>query len=81
MEEYGITVPQGEVASYAMAAKDTAEKLGKEGEEEGMERERESSLFPTGGGAVVVKAQVLAGGRGKGQFLNGQKGGVRIAQS
>lgn len=30
---------------------------------------------------VVVKAQVLAGGRGKGQFESGLKGGVKIAYS
>jgi succinyl-CoA synthetase beta subunit len=29
---------------------------------------------------VVVKAQVLAGGRGKGVFSNGFKGGVQIAK-
>lgn len=28
---------------------------------------------------LVVKAQVLAGGRGKGTFKNGFKGGVRMA--
>ena len=30
---------------------------------------------------VVVKAQVLAGGRGKGKFKNGFQGGVHIATS
>lgn len=28
---------------------------------------------------LVIKAQVLAGGRGKGSFKNGFKGGVRMA--
>ena len=28
---------------------------------------------------MVVKAQVLAGGRGKGHFSSGLKGGVKIA--
>ncbi|PVV04874.1 hypothetical protein BB560_000606 [Smittium megazygosporum] len=32
-------------------------------------------------GPVVVKAQVLAGGRGKGHFKNGFKGGVHVANS
>lgn len=27
---------------------------------------------------MVIKAQVLAGGRGKGTFDNGLKGGVRV---
>lgn len=27
---------------------------------------------------LVLKAQVLAGGRGKGSFKNGLKGGVRV---
>ena len=30
---------------------------------------------------MVIKAQVLAGGRGKGHFDNGLKGGVRIVYS
>jgi len=30
---------------------------------------------------MVVKAQVLAGGRGKGTFTNGLKGGVRPVYS
>jgi succinyl-CoA synthetase beta subunit len=34
-----------------------------------------------GGEDVVIKAQVLAGGRGKGTFDNGFKGGVRVVYS
>lgn len=30
---------------------------------------------------MVIKAQVLAGGRGKGSFDNGFKGGVRVIYS
>ena len=30
---------------------------------------------------MVIKAQVLAGGRGKGTFDNGLKGGVRLIYS
>ena len=30
---------------------------------------------------MVIKAQVLAGGRGKGHFDNGLKGGVRVIYS
>ncbi len=35
--------------------------------------------FDEGGHESVIKAQVLAGGRGKGEFSSGLKGGVRIA--
>lgn len=38
-------------------------------------------LTKLGGEDVVVKAQVLAGGRGKGTFDNGWKGGVRVVHS
>ncbi len=31
------------------------------------------------GGAAVIKAQVLAGGRGKGRFDSGLQGGVKLA--
>ena len=34
-----------------------------------------------GAGEIVVKAQVHAGGRGKGMFRNGFKGGVHIVKS
>jgi succinyl-CoA synthetase beta subunit len=34
-----------------------------------------------GGEDMVIKAQVLAGGRGKGSFENGLKGGVRVIYS
>ncbi|KAF2803870.1 succinyl-CoA ligase-like protein subunit beta [Mytilinidion resinicola] len=34
-----------------------------------------------GGDDIVIKAQVLAGGRGKGTFDNGFKGGVRVVYS
>ena len=33
------------------------------------------------GGTVVVKAQIHAGGRGKGTFTNGFKGGVKLAKN
>ena len=33
------------------------------------------------GDDMVIKAQVLAGGRGKGTFDNGLKGGVRVIYS
>lgn len=39
------------------------------------------SLCVSGSKDLVVKAQVLAGGRGKGTFEGGLKGGVRIVYS
>lgn len=36
---------------------------------------------PIGSDDLVVKAQVLAGGRGKGTFDNGFRGGVHLAQT
>jgi succinyl-CoA synthetase beta subunit len=42
------------------------------------EAEAEAKAF---GGPVVVKAQVLAGGRGKGHFANGFQGGVHMADT
>ena len=33
------------------------------------------------GGQAVIKAQILAGGRGKGTFENGFKGGVHVVSS
>lgn len=43
--------------------------------------EAESAARSLGGGKVVVKAQVHAGGRGKGTFKNGFQGGVHLAET
>ena len=40
--------------------------------------EAEAIAQKIGGDDMVIKAQVLAGGRGKGTFDNGLKGGVRV---
>ncbi|XP_062907359.1 succinate--CoA ligase [ADP-forming] subunit beta, mitochondrial-like isoform X1 [Mobula hypostoma] len=61
LEDAGISVPMGKVASTPQEAYDAAKVIG-------------SRDF-------VVKAQVLAGGRGKGVFEGGLKGGVQIAYS
>jgi succinyl-CoA synthetase beta subunit len=42
---------------------------------------RPSGAKRVGGGGLVVKAQIHAGGRGKGTFTNGFKGGVHIVKS
>ena len=44
-------------------------------------RHGSSRLMRAGGDDAVIKAQVLAGGRGKGTFDNGFKGGVRVVYS
>ncbi|KAF2718858.1 succinate--CoA ligase subunit beta [Polychaeton citri CBS 116435] len=44
-------------------------------------KEAEKIASSIGGDDMVIKAQVLAGGRGKGHFDNGFKGGVRIVYS
>ncbi|KAF3042410.1 Succinate--CoA ligase [ADP-forming] subunit beta, mitochondrial [Didymella heteroderae] len=61
LEQYGVGVPKGGVATNAAEA----EKIAKD----------------IGGDDAVIKAQVLAGGRGKGTFDNGFKGGVRVVYS
>jgi len=43
--------------------------------------EAEAVAKKIGGDDMVIKAQVLAGGRGKGTFDNGLKGGVRVIYS
>ena len=44
-------------------------------------KEAEQIASKIAGDDIVIKAQVLAGGRGKGHFDNGFKGGVRIVYS
>lgn len=43
--------------------------------------EAESAARSLGGGPVVVKSQIHAGGRGKGTFKNGFQGGVHLVKS
>lgn len=44
-------------------------------------KEAEEVAKKIGGDDMVIKAQVLAGGRGKGTFDTGFKGGVRVIYS
>ena len=62
MKEFGVPVPRGAVASTPEEA----------------ERIAAESLKGTSSSDVVIKAQVLAGGRGLGTFSNGFHGGVHI---
>ena len=41
-------------------------------------KEADSIAKKIGGHDLVIKAQVLAGGRGKGHFESGLKGGVKV---
>src|SRR6478609_2992173 len=43
--------------------------------------EAERAAKDLGGGELVVKAQIHAGGRGKGTFTNGFKGGVKLCKT
>lgn len=65
MKAQGITVPKGHVAFSAEEAEKVAHEL----------------LDGKQNADVVVKAQVLAGGRGLGTFTNGFHGGVHVATS
>ena len=62
MKEFGVPVPRGAVASTPEEA----------------ERIAAASLGGSSSADVVIKAQVLAGGRGLGTFSNGFHGGVHI---
>ena len=39
-----------------------------------------TSFSNTGVNEIVLKAQILAGGRGKGEFSSGLKGGVQVTR-
>lgn len=62
LKKSGILVPQYKVATTAEEAGQIAKEFGD----------------TTGTKDVVLKAQVLAGGRGKGHFESGLKGGVKV---
>src|SRR2546430_10434943 len=51
------------------------------GKAAGSPAEAERAAKDLGGGELVVKAQIHAGGRGKGTFTNGFKGGVHFCKS
>ena len=51
------------------------------GKAAGSPAEAERAAKDLGGGELVVKAQIHAGGRGKGTFTNGFKGGVQLCKS
>ena len=73
LAEYGIPTPRGKVAKTVDEAAKIAQTFGTKG--------LDRRLIWLGTDDFVVKAQVLAGGRGKGSFDNGFKGGVHTAST
>jgi succinyl-CoA synthetase beta subunit len=67
LEKFGVATTRGKVASTPEEAEAIARELG--------------SASPARTIDIVVKAQVHAGGRGKGTFKNGFKGGVHVVKS
>ena len=72
LEKFGVATTRGKVASTPEEAEQIAHEIGNIDLATGRVR-------PTGG--LVVKAQIHAGGRGKGAFTNGFKGGVHRVKS
>jgi succinyl-CoA synthetase beta subunit len=73
LQKFGVATPRGKVASTPEEAEQVARDLGDVAE----------PGCPPGAKRVdlVVKAQIHAGGRGKGTFTNGFKGGVHVVKS
>src|SRR6266700_8451238 len=65
LQKFGVAKPRGKVASTPDEAEQIARELG-------------DVAAATG---LVVKAQIHAGGRGKGTFKNGFKGGVHVRKT
>ena len=64
-EKYDVASPNGQVAGTAEEAEAAAR-----------------AIIANGGGKqLVIKAQVHAGGRGKGTFKNGFQGGVHLVET
>ena len=79
--QYGVGVPKGEVARSASEAEAVAKSIGTHPRTLSKHGHDEPADSDAGGEDMVIKAQVLAGGRGKGTFDNGLKGGVRVIYS
>src|SRR6202035_854039 len=67
LQKFGVATPRGKVASTPDEAEQIAREL--------------VSAGPARTVDLVVKAQIHAGGRGKGTFKNGFKGGVHVVKS
>jgi succinyl-CoA synthetase beta subunit len=73
LQKFGVATPRGKVASTPEEAEQVARDLGGVAEAGGPPDAKSVDL--------VVKAQIHAGGRGKGTFTNGFKGGVHVVKS
>jgi len=69
LQKYGVATPAGKAARTPDEAEQAAREIG---------GSDPSTALRTG---LVVKAQIHAGGRGKGTFTNGFKGGVHLCKS
>jgi succinyl-CoA synthetase beta subunit len=69
LQKFGVATPRGKVASTPDEAEAIAREIG--------EADPSTALRTS----IVVKAQIHAGGRGKGTFTNGFKGGVHVVRS
>jgi succinyl-CoA synthetase beta subunit len=67
LQKFGVATPRGKVASTPEEAEQVARELG--------------SIDVATATELVVKAQIHAGGRGKGTFTNGFNGGVHVVKS
>ena len=65
MDKYGVTTQRGEPATTAEQARKIAEAIKKKNPN----------------AELILKAQIHAGGRGKGTFVDGFKGGVKICKT
>lgn len=83
LRRVGIPTPRGSVARSPEEVIKIAQKLGRQS----ISVLFVSRCFAQSGVScpeckdIVIKAQVLAGGRGKGEFDSGLKGGVKIVYS
>jgi succinyl-CoA synthetase beta subunit len=72
LQKFGVATPRGKVASTPEEVEQVARELGDVDLATGRVRRIVG---------LVVKAQIHAGGRGKGTFTNGFKGGVHVVKS
>jgi succinyl-CoA synthetase beta subunit len=83
--QYGVPTPKGVAAKSPKEAIEAFNKVS--GTSVGVSVARYGHLSEwsilrlVGGKGAVIKAQVLAGGRGKGKFSNGLQGGVHVVKT
>jgi succinyl-CoA synthetase beta subunit len=91
MEKYGVQVQKGKMADSAEKAFDLAQWIKKDSKFSPCDLCKRtcrcgvvsspsfgSCFFADKDAELILKAQIHAGGRGKGHFDNGYKGGVKI---